>query len=62
MQKFSIVMASKLDMFTGAATMRIEKFLRAVDSVSSQVYPAWELLIIADNCQLTVETDRKSVV
>lgn len=46
-------MASYLGDYPGGASNRIEKFHRAVKSVIDQTYTNWELLIIADGCELT---------
>lgn len=53
--KFSIVMASTLAPYAGAASRRDEKIIRAVNSVVAQIYQDWELLVISDGCQQTVD-------
>ena len=55
MPKFSIVLASYLKPYPGAATYRQEKFIRAVDSVLNQALQDWELVIVADGCTLTTD-------
>lgn len=50
---FSVVMPCFLGEYRGAAAGRREKFLRAVDSVVQQTYQDWELVIVADGCELT---------
>lgn len=54
---FSIVMASYLGDYGGrygnAATDRIAKFHRAVESVIGQSMEEWELVIVADGCEAT---------
>jgi len=53
--RFSVVMASTLIPYAGAASRRNEKIVRAIDSVIAQTFTDWELLVIADGCQKTVE-------
>lgn len=52
--KFSVVMASTLAEYGGAATRRDEKIVRAVDSVIAQTFTDWELIVIADGCARTM--------
>jgi len=52
---FSVVMASHLGPYQGAARNRPEKFRRAVDSFLEQTFMEAELVIVADGCQDTVE-------
>lgn len=52
--KFTVVMASYLGSYAGAANRRPEKICRAIDSVINQTFPEWELQVIADGCQQTV--------
>ena len=51
--KFSIIMPSLLSAYPGAANNRMEKIKRAVDSVLSQTFQNFELIIISDGCDLT---------
>ena len=51
--KFSIVMASLLADYPGSATGKDRKLIRAVESVLSQTYQNFELIIISDGCPLT---------
>lgn len=51
---FTIVMASYLTMFRGAAVNRVEKFHRSVASALNQTYPHFELFIISDGCEKTI--------
>lgn len=55
MPKYSIIMQSYLGDYSGAATNREEKIIRAVKSVVEQTYEDWELIIIADGCERTFE-------
>lgn len=59
--KFTVVMPSYLGNYKGAATNREEKILRAVQSVIDQTYSDWELIIIADGCDKTVDIARKHI-
>jgi glycosyltransferase involved in cell wall biosynthesis len=53
--KFSIITASYLGEYRTAAKNRDNKILRAVNSVLSQTFQDFEMIIIADGCQKTVE-------
>ncbi len=55
MPQFSIIMASRLADYPGAAKNREAKLVRAVNSVINQTFTDWELLIIADGCLKTIE-------
>lgn len=45
--------------FGKAATNRVEKFHRAVESVIAQSFDQWELIVVADGCDITwAEKDR----
>lgn len=48
-------MPSYLGNYAGAASHRDQKIIRAVLSVIDQTFTDWELFIIADGCQKTVE-------
>lgn len=52
---FSVVMPSFLGPYANAASNREEKFIRAVQSVVDQSYASWELQIVADGCDRTME-------
>lgn len=53
--KFSIVMASYLGEYAGASRQREEKIVRAVNSCLAQTFEDWELIIVADGCQKTLD-------
>ncbi len=52
---FSVIMPSYLSMFASCAKDRENKFKRAVNSVLNQDYPFFELIIISDGCQKTID-------
>lgn len=51
--KISIIMQCLLADYPGSRENSIFKFKRAVDSFKNQVYKNCELIIVADNCELT---------
>lgn len=53
--KFSIVMPTYLGEYKTAASNREEKLERAIVSVLDQVHSNWELIVIADGCQKSVD-------
>jgi glycosyltransferase involved in cell wall biosynthesis len=53
--KFSIIMPSFLGNYPGAARNRDEKILRAIDSVINQSFTDWELIVVADGCNITFD-------
>ncbi|WP_294892203.1 glycosyltransferase family A protein [Sulfuricurvum sp. MLSB] len=55
----SIIMPSYLDVYRDAATNRISKFHRAVQSVINQTFADWELIVISDGCKTTIEEIKK---
>src|SRR5271165_4802682 len=58
MKKVSIIMASFLGNYHGAAKDRVAKFHRAVKSFIDQSYSNKELIIVSDGCPLTIEECR----
>jgi len=52
---FSIVMPVYLGAYKGAAKDRERKFVRSILSVLNQTYPSWELIIISDGCQKSID-------
>lgn len=57
--RFSVIMQSYLQPYAGAASDRVQKFSRAVKSVLDQEHQEWELLVVADGCDLTWEKRTK---
>ena len=55
MTQFSIIMPSYCGEYKKAAKNRDLKLHRAIKSVQRQICPDWELIVIADGCQRTVE-------
>ena len=53
--RFSIIMPSFLGSYKNAASNRPAKLERAIQSVLGQTFTDYELIIIADGCELTVE-------
>lgn len=53
--KISVITPSFLGNYPGAASRRDEKIVRAVDSVIAQTFHDWELWVVADGCDQTME-------
>lgn len=53
--KYSVIMPSYLGDYPNAAKDRDKKIIRAIESVLAQSHPDWELIIISDGCDKTVE-------
>lgn len=53
--KFSVITPSYLGSYRTAAKDRDKKILRAVDSVLNQTFQDFELIVIADGCEQTIE-------
>jgi glycosyltransferase involved in cell wall biosynthesis len=61
MPQFSVIMPSRLADYAGAAQNREQKLLRAIGSVIMQTFKDWELNIVADSCEKTIELVQKFV-
>ena len=55
----SIIMPSYLGAYKKAAKDRDRKIVRAINSVVKQTYKDWELIVIADGCNKTVDIVQK---
>lgn len=55
----SVIMPSYLGVYKYCASDRDKKIVRAINSVLSQTYEQWELLVISDGCQKTIEIVRQ---
>jgi len=53
--RFSIIMPSYIANYRGSASNKEGKIVRAIDSVLCQTFKDFELIVIADGCQKTVE-------
>ena len=53
--KFSVVIPSLLAEYRTAAKNRNKKIIRAVNSVLSQTFKDFEVIVVADGCQKTIE-------
>lgn len=51
----SVILPSYLGAYNRAATNRNTKLIRAIESVVHQTYTDWELIIVADGCEKTVD-------
>jgi len=55
MVTFSVVIASYLGSYGGAARNREQKILRAINSIQSQTFRGFEIIVVADGCKKTIE-------
>ena len=53
--RFSIIVPSYLGSYQGAATNREQKIVRMIESVMCQTFQDFELIIVADGCERTIE-------
>lgn len=51
--KFSIILPSLLSDYPGSAMGKDKKLIRSIDSVLSQLFTDFELIVISDGCTLT---------
>lgn len=59
--RFSVVIASLLAPYSGAAHNREDKLLRSVASVQQQSFRDFEIIVVADGCQKTIELVKDAV-
>jgi GT2 family glycosyltransferase len=57
--QFTIVMPSYLGEYQNAAKNRDKKLKRAIESVRDQSFKDWELIIVSDGCDKTVDIAKK---
>jgi glycosyltransferase involved in cell wall biosynthesis len=57
--RFSVILPSLLADYPGAATGRSDKLIQAVESVLAQSFTDFELIVVADGCDLTEWLIRK---
>ena len=58
--KFSVIMPSYLGFIKRAAINRPEKLIRAIQSVIDQNFEDWELIVVADGCDETVNIVKRN--
>lgn len=58
MIKFSVIIPSYLGFYPGVARDREQKILRAIASVQHQSFKNFEIIVVADGCQKTMELVR----
>jgi len=52
---FSIILPSYLGEYKNAASNREQKLIRAINSVLGQSFSDWELIVVSDGCDRTME-------
>jgi glycosyltransferase involved in cell wall biosynthesis len=58
--RFSIVIASLLENYSGSARNKEQKLIRAVASVQQQTFQDFEIIVVADGCERTMEIVRNA--
>lgn len=59
--RFSVVIPSRLDFYPGSASNRDQKLIRAVNSVLAQTFDDYEIHVVADGCQKTIDIVQNNI-